>query len=315
MVINNIPFTCELSDILTELQSQLEANGIPLLQRIKDVSNDIMVSCPYHKNGQERKPSAGISKHDGTFHCFTCNESHSLQQVISYCFGKTEDIVGAFGWNWLLKNFLTVEIENRKPINLSMSRSNKVAMSYVSEEELDSYRYYHPYMFKRKLTKPIIELFDIGYDKNTQCITFPVRDIKGNTLFIARRNVNYKYFNYPEDVEKPLYGLYELNCLDSFPSEIIICESMLDALSCWVYGKYAVALNGLGTPLQFSQLRNLPCRKLILATDNDEYGMKARQRIRHNIREKLVTQYILPPNKKDINDLTQEEFLNLKETF
>jgi DNA primase len=139
-------------------------------------------------------------------------------------------------------------------------------------------------------------------------------------LFVARRSTKTKYFNYPAGAEKPLYGIYELSELAKlhhgrFEKEIIICESMLDALTCWVYGKYAVALNGLGTELQFKQLRALPCRKLILATDNDKAGMKARERIRQNVKNKIITEYILPDGRKDINELTNDEFMRLEEVF
>ena len=65
-------------------------------------------------------------------------------------------------------------------------------------------------MYERGLTDEVIEEFDIGYDKDTRCITFPVRDKSGGTLFVARRSVDTKYFNYPKEAEKPLYGLFEL---------------------------------------------------------------------------------------------------------
>ena len=317
MLINNIPFGADLGDILSELQLQLKANNIPLLQVTRDTPDNIMVSCPYHKGGQERRPSAGILKKDGTFHCFTCGETHSLQEVISYCFGHTDDIVGGFGWEWLLKNFLTVSIEERKPIELNSERGTHVnnVNNFVSEDELEKYREYHPYMWKRKMTPDVVEIFDIGYDSATNCITFPVRDSNGRCLFVARRSVVSKFFNYPSGAEKPIYGLYELNCLDSYPKEVIICESMIDAITCWVYGKYAIALNGLGNDLQFAQLNKMPCRKFILATDNDEAGQKARKRLRTYIKNKLITEYVLPEGKKDINDLTLEEFTNLKEIF
>lgn len=63
------------------------------------------------------------------------------------------------------------------------------------------------------------------------------------------------------------------------------------------------------------QLRELPCRKLILATDNDEAGLKARARIRKNVTNKIITEYVLPKGKKDINELNKEEFKNLEEVF
>lgn len=316
-------FNSELSDILEELVRQLRANGIQYLQKWKEGPTDIQVCCPYHNGGMERRPSAGIRKEDGLFHCFACGEVHSLPEVISHCFGKTDDIVGAFGLQWLLKNFATVQIEERKDVSLDFYRDNKSfnahsGANYVSEEELDKYRYVHPYMYKRGLTDDIINLFDIGYDSDSKCITFPIRDIQGNCLFIARRSVTSKYFNYPEGVEKPLYGLYELSRLEKFPDEIYVCESMLDALTIWCYNKYAVALNGLGNELSIAQIKKLPCRKVILATDKDDAGKKARIRLRKEINNKIVTQLdyrTYPDHAKDMNDMTREEFYALGEVF
>jgi DNA primase len=302
--------------ILEELRSQLSANGINLFHSMRDTPDNIQVCCPYHKGGQERRPSAGIKKSDGTFHCFTCGETHTLQEMISHCFGRDDDIVGAFGWEWLLKNFLTVSIEERKSLDLDFLRNPvEKNASYISDEELDKYREYHPYMWKRKMTPEVVEIFDVGYDKDTKSITFPVRDIHGRCLFIARRSVVTKFFNYPAGAEKPVYGLYELSQLPSYPKEVIICESMIDAIYFWTIGKYAVALNGLGNELQFKQLREMPCRKFILCTDSDDAGMKARARIRKNIRNRLITEYVLPEGRKDANDCTQEELLTLQEKF
>lgn len=337
MIINNVQFTADLEDILAELQAQLKLNNIELLQTTKNSVEDVMVACPYHKNGQERRPSAGIRKSDGKFHCFTCGAKHELQEVVSFCFGHYDDVLGSFGWKWLLKNFATINVEERKDIQIDCFRrnmgvsSNNTANAYVSDAELERYRYYHPYMFRRKLTKAVIDLFDIGWDSDTDCITFPVKDIDGNCLFIARRSTQFKYFNYPKGVEKPLYGLYEYNRVKgqmaknvmfmragdlNWGNEVIICESMIDALTCWVYGKPAFALNGLGSERQFRELRELPCRKLVLATDADSAGMEARERIRANVKNKLITEYIWNRKEaKDINDMTKEMFMELEEVF
>lgn len=325
MILNDIPFNCELSDIINELQLQLHLNGIELLQKTIDTPDNIMVSCPYHKDGQERKPSAGVRKSDGKFHCFTCGEVHTLQEVISHCFGHYDDLVGSFGWKWLTKNFLMLEVENRAVIPLNLSRnkrntkSNKITLpneKNVTQAELERFRYIHPYMYKRKLTDDIIEKFDVGYDKDTNSLTFPVRDINGECLFIVRRSVIGKHFNIPKGVEKPLYGIYELyQSTEIEKQDVIVCESIIDALTCWVYGKFALALNGLGTELQFEQLRKLPCRKLIIATDNDTAGFRAKERIKKNVNNKLLKQYVFPEDKKDINELTRDEFENLREIF
>lgn len=322
MEVNNHVILDDTQDILIELRKQLELNGVKRFAKFIDSGNNIQTNCPFHKEGQERKPSFGINKNTGECHCFGCGWSGTLSEMISNCFGK--DDFGDYGNKWLIRNFLSVAVESRPDIDVDFCRRRKITSEtkkYISEQELDSYRYTHPYMYKRKLTDEIIDLFDIGYDKSTECITFPNRDINGNCLFVARRSVKTKFFNYPQDVEKPVYGLYECNiCAKTiknwFPNEIIICESMLDALTCWVYGKYAVALNGTGNENQFKTLRNMPNRKFILATDMDEAGLKARERIRQSLGNKIVTEYVWDINvAKDINDMNKEYFDSLKEVF
>lgn len=312
--INDNYYDIEIIDVITELKEQLELNNIFLFSKLKDLPTDLMVSCPFHKNGQERKPSCGIRKSDGFFHCFSCGASFSLDVAISYCFGYND--FGKFGWQWLNKNFLG-ELSEHRDLNLTFDRNVKKSLrNYISDKELAKYRYYHPYMYKRKLTDKVINLFDIGYDAITQAITFPVRDVQGNCLFIARRHITYKYFNYPKDVEKPLYGIYELSKIKPYPAEIYVCESMLDALTFWTHpNKYAVALNGLGTAYQYKQLMELPCRKLILATDNDEAGTLARYKLRKNVSNKIITEIVLPANRKDVNECTFQEIETLQEIF
>lgn len=328
--VNKNPILAGELEVLNELKTQLALNGIQRFAEFKPGPRNIQFNCPIHADGQERNPSCGISIINqegvpaGTVHCFTCGYTATLEQMISHCFGKDDD--GAFGREWLIKNFLTISIENRKDIILDLQRgNNKITNNYITEEELDSYRYYHPYMYKRRLTDEVIEQFDVGYDNHFElkdkfgkvksvlrCLTFPVRDINGNTLFIARRSVDIKFFHYPEGINKPVYGLYEL---PKDAKEVIVCESILNALTCYVYGKPAVALLGLGTEYQYEQLRKLGCRKIITALDPDAAGQRATARLKKALNgSKLVTSYIIPEGK-DINDLEKEEFENLQELF
>lgn len=305
--------------VLLELKNQLSINGIERFSRIKDTEKDIMTSCPFHKDGQESKPSFGISKDEDKCHCFACGWSGTFEEMISNCFGY--DDFGVYGTKWLAKNFNTISVDERKDVSIDVDRGNKVRKVidkdnrlFVDEDELDSYRYIHPYMYKRHLTNEVIDLFDIGYDKNTQCITFPNKDEYGNCLFIARRSVNTKYFNYPSNVDKPVYGLYELYQLDKFPTEIYICESMINALTLWTWGKYAVALNGTGSSKQYEALKRMPNRVFILALDPDGAGNKGREKLKGALCNKIIKEVFLPQGK-DVNDCTQEEFFNLKEVF
>jgi DNA primase len=312
--INEVYYELSLKDIILELKNQLAINGIYLFNQIKELPEDLMVSCPFHKDGQERKASCGIRKSDGWTHCFSCGESCSLEQLISRCFGYAD--FGQYGLNWLTKNFLG-EIAEKRDLHIDLDRNIKqITPEYITDIELNKYRYYHPYMFTRKMNERVIEIFDIGFDKATQCITFPVRDENGNCLFIARRSVNIKYFNYPSNVEKPVYGLYELKKYANNPDEIYVCESMINAITLWVYGKYAVALNGTGTKSQIEQLKKINCRKLILALDPDKAGRLGSIKLYKNLKNyKIITFLAGIPEGKDINDLDEEQFKKLYEIF
>lgn len=315
MEINGHVILADTQDILIELKRELALNGVDRFARIVPSGRNYQTNCPFHKDGKEKKPSFGINKQTGECHCFGCGWSGTFTEMISNCFGKND--FGLFGEKWLVKNFLSVAVESRQELNLNLNRDKIIEQKqFVSEAELDSYRYYHDYMYERKLTNEIIEMFDIGYDKETDCITFNCRNKQGNTLFVAKRSVKTKFFHYPNNVEKQVYGIYELYSLDKFPSEVYICESMLDALVFWTHeNKYACALNGLGTELQFKQLREMPCRKFILATDMDEAGLKARKKLRKELSNKLITEVFFPHNKKDANECTFDELENLVEVF
>ena len=315
--VNGQLINADVEEILNVLRQALHTKGIDRFAKIFPSGNNVMTNCPFHKEGQERKPSFGINAKDGICHCFGCGWVGSIQEMISNCFGY--DDMGLYGSRWLIRNFLTISVEERPDIELDMSRGRKeVKCEYVSEEELDEYRYYHPYWTKRGIVSDwILNLFDLGYDRKTQCITFPIRDIKGRCLFVARRSVNSKFFNYPEGAEKPLYGLYELHqhSQDRYEN-IIVCESMLDALTCWEYGRYAVALNGLGNDIQYKQLSELPTRELILATDMDEAGIRARDRLKKKVKGKIIREYFWDiHDAKDINDMDKKMFEKLREVF
>lgn len=320
--IKNKNIYANLQEILVTLREELyQATKILYFQKIKKTSNGVLTNCWYHGNGQEKKPSMGI-RNDGLIHCFTCNTVTTLDEMISNCFGHFDN--GKFGLNWLTKHFKYGDIEEIEllPSLVTIKKSTQ----YVSEEELSKYRYYHPYMYKRGLTDELIDMFDIGYDANFKlkenanivpCITFPIRNKQGKTLFVARRSVEGKMFHYPADVDKPVYGIYELfkytdlNNPNYRLPKLIVCESMFNAITCWKYGVPAVALLGTGTNEQYKVINRLPVEHIYLGFDPDDAGLKATQKFIKNVKRSNIHIYKIP-NGKDLNDLTEEEFKSLQ---
>lgn len=310
-----------------------------LIRKHKRVGNYMQIYCPFHNDGKERKPSCGILLVDefrggkkypqGFTHCFTCGYAHTIDQTIADLL-KQQNIQKS-GVDWLVENIPGFELEDTEsdfliPNELMGALLSKYAVDYistltskkqeyVSEAELAKYRFTVPYMYERKLTDELIEKFDVGFDANwippgrkkpVPCITFPVRDINGNTLFFCRRAISTKLFNYPQGVTKPVYGLYELpnGC-----KSVVVCESCFNAITSTRYGRPAVALLGTGNSYQIQQLKELGVREFILAFDPDEAGQRATAKLKKALRSVAIVWSFdgIPPGK-DINDLTQEEF-------
>lgn len=301
----------DMVDILNTLKSELYAKGITRFSMFRPNGRNIQTNCPFHKNGQERKPSFGINIDDGKCHCFTCGWSGNISEMISELFGYID--AGKFGNNWLIKRFNSLEIETRPMLFTGDIRNSRETQEIdgVDEDTLDSYRYIHPYMYQRGLTDDIIEEFDVGYDKERDCLTFPIKDLSGKVVFVATRSVKGKFFGLPSELNKPIY------CAEKFISgeykEAYIVESFLNCLTCWKYGKPAMALIGTGNMYQYNILRRLPVRNYVLGFDPDEAGRKATDRFRRYVKNKVI-QELDYKDSRDINDL-QEEFLQLKKIF
>lgn len=303
--------------ILDMLQQQLCVMGIDKLSTIDYKATEAFFPCPSHKDGKENNPSCSMALEDkkdcvaGTVYCFTCGYRAGLVKFCADCMGVSYR--KACDWILGFAQYSLVEESGRDidfDIDTEEIKQNTQSQNieYVSEDELKQYEYIHPYMFQRKLTYPIIEKFNVGYDRKTDALTFPVY-VGGKCLFVARRKVSYKRFIMPRMDNKPIYGI---DYIDS--DEVIVCESVINALTCWVYGKQAVALFGTGSEYQINELKKLNVRKIVLALDGDTAGRKGTEKIKEALSDKIVT-VLKVPDGKDINDLSKEEFDALEEEW
>lgn len=300
-----------VSDILEMLKLQLQENGIFRFNRIKVTGRNVMTNCPFHSGGQERKPSFGVSE-DGECHCFACGWStKNFAEFVSAVLGYDDE--GVRGEEWILSRIASSVTQKPRKLDIKLpTRNISTDKKIISEEELDSYRYTHPYMYERHLDDRIIEQFDVGFDKNRNCLTFPVWDLEGDVIFVATRSVKGKFFTLPEEENKPVYAA-NLFLSGKF-NYAVIAESILNALICWKYNIPAVALLGTGSYSQLRILRNLPVRKYISALDPDDAGNAGTDRIRRMLNGSQVLYKYNIPAGKDLNDL-DADVLNLTTTL
>ena len=291
--------------ILKKLQHDLHILGIPLLAEIKPPREyqDIIITCPYHKNGQEYKPAGAVTtipKHNveaGTFYCFSCKKTATLPEMISHCFGRHDG--GAYGKQWLCDNFSSSG-DRSKAFEIPTRSTTINNIKYVDDKELESYRFIHPYLYKRGMTDELIEKFDLGYDKLTQTVTFPIKDTNGKVLFVPKRSVHTKHFLLPKDLVKPVCYLYE--AMQEQSNTLYVCESLFNALTMWKFSLPAVALLGTGTSHQLEKLKFTPFRKLVICLDNDLAGDKGRDKIKSNLSGYKLLEFATTPKGTDIND-------------
>lgn len=304
--------------IIRKVEEECRLRGRVYLGKVNyQNENNIMLSCPFHGGGQERKPSCGVKKHEDIGHCFACGWTGKINEIVS----QVLNISSSEAERWLVKNFNDYSLEARKTpitqaedvlLNLDRKIKPKSQVIGFTEDELRRYDVYHSYLGTRGIDEEIAKKYRIGYDKITNCITFPVYDRHKNPMFIARRNVSYKMFNYPSGVTKPLYLGERVSVGEKM---LWVCESCLDALTAEVNGQKAVALMGLSSARQIEDLRALQCRSYVLALDNDGAGQKASENIYKQLKDiGVVYKANIPSGYKDINDC-RECFDKISLTF
>lgn len=302
-------------DILVALQETLYVKHIDKLKDINFSSGEAQITCPHHKGGKENKPSCGVMLEDsgkypaGTAHCFVCDYRANLVKLVADCLGVSYKSAT----EWILGVSTFTLIESRRNLDLDIFNESKedcVYSSFVTCDELKEYDFFHPYMKSRHLSDDIIMKYDIGYDRKTNSITFPVY-VDGKCIFVARRTVYGKRFIMPKIEPKPIYGL---DYIDN-ANEIFVTESVINALTLCSWGYCAVALFGTGSSYQIKQLNKLNVRKIVLCLDGDDAGDKGITRISNGLSNKIVVYKQMPRDGRDINDMTKEEFDELPELF
>ena len=313
LTVDNKVILTPLTRILQTLQSQVD-NG-----KLKDIdisnAENIKVTCPNneHKDGRESHPSCNIFNLEdnekikkGTAHCFACGYKANFIKFICDCF-DTDDL--DFGKEWLLSNSdfaFQSEVQFLPEIDLT---NKKIEKEYLDESILNKYKQYHPYMWQRKLSKEIVDLFEVGYDSYSKCITFPVRDEYGKLLFITKRSVETKSFFIPKYVEKPVYLLYYV--LQHKIDRVAVCESQINCLYAWSLGIPAIGLFGTGSDTQYEILKKSGIRIFDLMFDGDYAGRVGAYRFEQNMKDYcLINKWILPEGK-DVNDLSYEQLSQL----
>lgn len=308
--IRNKVITEPIINILYQAKRELTNGKLKDIQKAHDAN--ILISCPCHKDGYEKHASCRILADEtceeleaGYAYCFSCGYSAPFAQVIGDLFNEDK----AFGEEWLVERFGNTFVEQEEFLQEIILDKPTVKKEYLNEASLIPFDFYHPYMWKRKLSKEVVDRFRVGYDKERDAITFPVYDERHRLVMVTARSVNSKRFWIPKDVDKPVYLLYDI--LERGVQTVYVCESQINALTARTWGLDAVALFGTGSEKQYNTLKKSGIRNYILLFDGDEAGRKGAMRFKKNMPPDVFITDVRLPAGKDVNDLTYDEVMNL----
>jgi len=141
--------------------------------------NQIITKCPFHKDGQERKPSFSINTGKGVFQCFTCHEKGTLRKLLQKLSIPEATIEAE---TRLIQPFLNRQRELFKveKQHTFANRDPFKADSILPESLLGVYEVCPMNLVTNGFEQELLREMDIGYDRTNNRIMYPLRDMYGN---------------------------------------------------------------------------------------------------------------------------------------
>ena len=307
--------------------------------QIKPEGKDHVMCCPFH---DDKTPSLKISTDKNVFNCFGCGASGT---VIDWMM-KTKGVSFRHACETLMHDagmvvenaepifFLTSSSDNQAILNQTINYYHEVLKQ--SPEALE-------YLKSRGLNNPeLIDTFKLGYANRTLGYKLPPKTRKdgieirkklqavgilrtsGHEHFngsivvpiIDNNNVVEAYGrkirnNLRKGTPKHLYlpgphvGVFNADCLKS-SDEIILCESLIDALTFWNHGFRNVTTSyGTGgfTDGIMGALKDNKIKRVLIAYDRDKAGEEAAKELSTKLNtENIDTYRIQFPKNMDANE-------------
>lgn len=273
---------------------------------------ELRARCPIHN---DHNPSFSLNIETGNWICFSGCGSGNFVKLVERVQGSS--LQEAYLW---IQQGKAVSIEQMSK-SLSQLLNQTVAIQesdhsllWKEEYEKATDSFMPSWFLDRGFTWETIFHWKIRYDNLRDAIIVPVFQ-KGEMIGSITRNHLFlpKYQNSPGlSKNKFLWGE-----ISTQKSHIIISEGLLDALWLWQLGYNVVAL--LGTYISQEQIdiiKGYRFGEITLALDNDKAGQDGTNELLSKLTKAgwLLPQIkviAFPPNRKDPQDCTPEEFHHL----
>lgn len=300
------------------LRSLLEQAG---LKGIEDTANGFAAMCPFHHN--TNTPAWGMNE-DGLWMCFNpaCAESGNLFTFLT----RVMHMPAHAASQYIPAQEVTDEQIHHRLLPYEERGKERDDYEYLPEATLDPYKRCPLYMMSRGFPKHFLREYEVGFDAESNRVTFPIRDHRNGKLlgFTRRRVDNDEWPPYLHDYDKSR-TIYLLHLVR--PGEpILLTEGPVDALKARWLSRFvhdariaaamrnAVSTNGgrfsHSYGVELSRVYNDSA--MVLGFDNDDPGVAARETaIRILTENGLARQYVLRFPSEDLGALDRSQLKEL----
>lgn len=145
--------------------------------------SNVLMRCPFHKGGQEHKPSFSVNTDTGTYHCFTggcvASDGGGLDRLLSLLNLPPATIEMELA-------YLRPHLDRAKQINRSERQNFHAdkdpfqAEHILPESMLGIYNHPPVFLYQKGFDPAVLARLEVGYDPRQQRVMYPIRDLYGN---------------------------------------------------------------------------------------------------------------------------------------
>jgi DNA primase catalytic core len=319
----------------TSILSVLKERDITVTRK----GSSFFAVCPFHSNGAEKNPSLSIDTQKNLYHCFSCEASGNVIQLVQQLDG--------IGFRESIDKLLAIKepkVSERRslcsaqepPLQLSFEERQTILKQVMEDAKaaLRNSTKGRQYLESRGLDPlELLKHYDIGYwngqynklnavDKTRleavglitdnrmlfkDCIIFPLKKNGVIMSIYGRKAGGDGHYMLPVKRE----GLFIPSSGLDAREPVILTESVIDSLSLFAAGIKNVlpllGVNGfLPDHLDYLKSNSFPC--IYIALNNDEAGNRAAEQLKENLtKEGFCVKMIITTSNTDIN----EEFIEM----
>lgn len=140
---------------------------------------NVLTKCPFHKGGQEYKPSFSINLEKALFHCFTCHVAGSINYLLKLLGLSREQIDSELS---IIRPLLEKNAETHRLEKQNFFRqTDPFKADYILPEKvLGVYEWAPMQLIEKGFNEALLRDLEIGFDRRGERIMYPLRDLYGN---------------------------------------------------------------------------------------------------------------------------------------